>query len=664
MNKNLTWLVLVSLFFGLFLVLNFFQTEAIAVTTTLNPTADAHVNGGDSTKSATNYGTALSLSADSSPVIITYLKFDLSSLSGQTVSSAKLRLWVTGSSAGSPNVKSVSDTIWSESAITFNNRPALGSTLGTITGPKASTWVEVDITSEVALKVGQLMSLGIDSLSSDGADFNSKENTTNKPELVIVSESSTSTPTPTPTPTTTPTPTSDTTPPTVSVTSPISGSTVSNTITVSADASDNVGVVGAQFKLDGANLGSEDTSSPYSISWNTVLATNASHTLTAQARDAAGNTTTSTAVTVTVSNVTTTTDCNSTNFSFGVFSDTYSGQKGGLKRVLNEMVAKDPNIHLLITGGDTSDSAGNEVFQRVRTVIDGELTDTLRCGATAFPWLPTPGNHDSDKTTWSWWTNNWANNWYTVSETSLLATHLPGLTNFKRGPQFSGSATVQPGTIYSFDYKNVHFISINNYADGIVGDSVAGVKDENGSAVFDPNTSQIDWLKQDLDVNTKPITFVYGHVAILAPCYEDNDCPTLTPDSCYVPGHSEHNSPFPNMTEMAKLLADHNVTAYFHGHDHVASRLLTDRDRNRVYDKLYCEAQSDPNRPIGNPLEWASLQGPGRVWQVDAGRVYTKLGSYVITKVSDTSVTFEIYYYFNETPGSTQLWDTWTVPIL
>jgi YD repeat-containing protein len=74
--------------------------------------------------------------------------------------------------------------------------------------------------------------------------------------------------------------------------------------TVSADASDDVAVVGVQFKLDGANLGAEDTSAPYSISWNTTTATNTGHTLTAVARDAAGNRTTSTGVDVTVSNPT------------------------------------------------------------------------------------------------------------------------------------------------------------------------------------------------------------------------------------------------------------------------------------------------------------------------------------------------------------------------
>ncbi|HWW94567.1 MAG TPA: Ig-like domain-containing protein [Vicinamibacteria bacterium] len=94
-----------------------------------------------------------------------------------------------------------------------------------------------------------------------------------------------------------------TTPPTVSLTAPSTGQTVSGSVTVSATASDVVGVAGVQFKLDGANLGAEVTASPYSISWATTGSTNGSHTLTAVARDTANNTATSSPVTVTISNV-------------------------------------------------------------------------------------------------------------------------------------------------------------------------------------------------------------------------------------------------------------------------------------------------------------------------------------------------------------------------
>ena len=90
--------------------------------------------------------------------------------------------------------------------------------------------------------------------------------------------------------------------PAVAITAP-SGGSVRGTTTVSASASDNVGVVGVQFRLDGVNLGTEDTTSPYGLSWNTTTASNGSHTLTAVARDAVGNTTTSAGVTVTVDNL-------------------------------------------------------------------------------------------------------------------------------------------------------------------------------------------------------------------------------------------------------------------------------------------------------------------------------------------------------------------------
>jgi len=101
----------------------------------------------------------------------------------------------------------------------------------------------------------------------------------------------------------TPVGTPDTTPPTVTMTAPANGSTVTGAATVSATAADNIGVAGVQFLLDGAPLGSEDTVAPYSISWNSSTAANGSHTLSARARDAAGNSTTSAVVSVTTSNV-------------------------------------------------------------------------------------------------------------------------------------------------------------------------------------------------------------------------------------------------------------------------------------------------------------------------------------------------------------------------
>ena len=72
---------------------------------------------------------------------------------------------------------------------------------------------------------------------------------------------------------------------------------------MSAIASDNVGVAGVQFKLDGANLGAEVSLPPYTVVWTTTLVPNGTHRLTAMAHDAAGNAATSALVTVTVSNL-------------------------------------------------------------------------------------------------------------------------------------------------------------------------------------------------------------------------------------------------------------------------------------------------------------------------------------------------------------------------
>jgi hypothetical protein len=95
----------------------------------------------------------------------------------------------------------------------------------------------------------------------------------------------------------------DTTPPTVSITAPTAGSTVSGaSVTVSASASDNVAVAGVQFKLDGVSIGTEDTTFPYSITWNASAVSIGSHVLTATARDTSSNTTTSASISVTVNN--------------------------------------------------------------------------------------------------------------------------------------------------------------------------------------------------------------------------------------------------------------------------------------------------------------------------------------------------------------------------
>src|SRR5712664_2355486 len=91
----------------------------------------------------------------------------------------------------------------------------------------------------------------------------------------------------------------DTQAPSVSFSTPASGATVSGTVTVQIAASDNVGVTSVTLTVDGVSKASW-TGAPYTYAWNTSALANGTHTLVATAKDAAGNTATST-IQVTIS---------------------------------------------------------------------------------------------------------------------------------------------------------------------------------------------------------------------------------------------------------------------------------------------------------------------------------------------------------------------------
>jgi arylsulfatase A-like enzyme len=103
-------------------------------------------------------------------------------------------------------------------------------------------------------------------------------------------------------------PSADATAPTVEVTSPVSPSLsglsrfINRSVFLGAFASDNLGIAGVQYKVDGVNVGTEDVESPYTVTWDTTTVADGAHLITAVARDAAGNTATSVAEQVTVDN--------------------------------------------------------------------------------------------------------------------------------------------------------------------------------------------------------------------------------------------------------------------------------------------------------------------------------------------------------------------------
>lgn len=116
-------------------------------------------------------------------------------------------------------------------------------------------------------------------------------------------------------------------PPTVSITSPAAGSSVSGTVSIAATATDDLGVASVKFYIDGT-LVSTDTTSPYSHSWNTTTATNGSHSLRTVAQDSAGHSTTQT-IAVTVGNP--------VGFLSSYSSMTLAGSFNGWNPALNNM---------------------------------------------------------------------------------------------------------------------------------------------------------------------------------------------------------------------------------------------------------------------------------------------------------------------------------------
>ena len=91
-------------------------------------------------------------------------------------------------------------------------------------------------------------------------------------------------------------------PPSVSLTNPAAGATVSGTVNVTADASDDNSVSQVEFFIDGFSIGWDtDGSDGYSASWDTTADADGGHTVEAAVTDSAGQTA-SDSISVTVDN--------------------------------------------------------------------------------------------------------------------------------------------------------------------------------------------------------------------------------------------------------------------------------------------------------------------------------------------------------------------------
>ena len=155
-------------------------------TVTVGALSDSSVS---SDSASSNYGSSSVLEVDATPTEVSYLKFDLSAYAGRTLQSASLQVRTanhsSNGSTGRSNIRLVGDDSWSEGTITYRNRPALGTGVGTLSAPSFNTSFSVPLSvSAVAADLGGRLSLGIDTSSGDGLRLNSSE-TTAGPRLVL-----------------------------------------------------------------------------------------------------------------------------------------------------------------------------------------------------------------------------------------------------------------------------------------------------------------------------------------------------------------------------------------------------------------------------------------------------------------------------------------------
>jgi hypothetical protein len=204
---------------------------------TFAPVADTRVEAGNPNA---NFGAATALVVDASPQSESYLRFNVSGLTG-SVQSATLRLRVLDATTNGPPVSTCGAAAWNETGLTWNSKPAMSSPRDDKGVVATGTWLEYDVTP--FLTGNGNVCFGLIPQSSDGVDFSSKEGA-NPPQLVITiggtsptaTTTTTATPSRTMTATATPRQTATQTPAPIPTPTPTAAPTGQFVFTAAADA--------------------------------------------------------------------------------------------------------------------------------------------------------------------------------------------------------------------------------------------------------------------------------------------------------------------------------------------------------------------------------------------------------------------------------------------
>jgi parallel beta-helix repeat protein len=151
---------------------------ASAAPLTVTAAADSYVSASTPTS---NFGTRAYVIVDGDPQTVAYLRFDIPPGTDLT-GGAKLRIFAESAHRTGVVAQKVADSTWTETGLTFNNRPPAGAEAGRSGALTAATWVEFDVSPAVTATGS--VSLALVATSTTAAKLTSLQGV-NKPQLIV-----------------------------------------------------------------------------------------------------------------------------------------------------------------------------------------------------------------------------------------------------------------------------------------------------------------------------------------------------------------------------------------------------------------------------------------------------------------------------------------------
>ncbi len=156
-------------------------TASAATTLTFAPDADASIYSASPT---TNFGTSSKLETDNSPIKHFLVRFTVTGVGAQQVTSAKLRLACVDPSPRGGDISLAAPTAWDEKTVTWNSAPAAGATISSLGAVVAGSTYQFDLSS--AIHGDGTYTFRVTTPNADGADYTSRDGVIgSRPQLVL-----------------------------------------------------------------------------------------------------------------------------------------------------------------------------------------------------------------------------------------------------------------------------------------------------------------------------------------------------------------------------------------------------------------------------------------------------------------------------------------------